>query len=166
MGLGNSLREVTGARLHPSGLIFDNAGMTDAEFIAQFEARILPFEQWTHRAHVKVAYLYLRKYSFDEALARVGTNIRAFNAANNIPSSPTSGYNQTTTHAMLHIIAAVMSAYEKTHPVNTADEFCDMHPQLMSKHILRLFYSPARRMDPRAKDEFVPPDLADLPKIR
>ncbi len=40
-----------------------------------------------------------------------------------------------------------------------------MHPQLMTNHIIRLFYSPTRRMDPLAKSTFVPPDLAALPKI-
>jgi hypothetical protein len=35
----------------------------------------------------------------------------------------------------------------------------------MTRHALRLFYSPARRADPRAKTEFVEPDLARLPRI-
>jgi hypothetical protein len=39
-----------------------------------------------------------------------------------------------------------------------------MHPQLMSKHVLRLFYSPAGRMHPEAKATFIEPDLAPLPE--
>jgi hypothetical protein len=35
----------------------------------------------------------------------------------------------------------------------------------MTRHVLRLFYSPQRRMDPRAKTEFVEPDLVPLPRI-
>jgi len=126
---------------------------------------MLPFGQWTHRAHVKVAYLYLRRHSFEEAMGRVRAGIRAYNAANNVPEGLSSGYNETTTRAFLHIVAAVMGAYADTHPVADAEGFCDMHPQLMSKHVLRLFYSPQRRMDPRAKFEFVEPDLAPLPEI-
>jgi hypothetical protein len=140
--------------------------MSDGEFLASFEACTLPFEQWTHRAHVKVAYLYLRRYSFDEALGRMRAGIKGYNAANKVPEGPSSGYNETTTRAFLHIVAAVMGAYGGTHPVEDAEGFCDMHPQLMSKHVLRLFYSPQRRMDPRAKVEFVEPDLAPLPEIR
>jgi hypothetical protein len=66
---------------------------------------------------------------------------------------------------MLHLIAATRQAYRHTHPVKTADEFCDMHPQLMTKHALRLFYSPTRRMHPEAKAKFIEPDLAPLPKL-
>ena len=35
----------------------------------------------------------------------------------------------------------------------------------MTRHALRLFYSPQQRMHPRAKTEFVEPDLTPLPRI-
>ena len=44
-----------------------------------------------------------------------------------------------------------------------SQEFCDTHPHLMQTSVLRLFYSPARRMDPKAKEGFVEPDLTPLP---
>jgi hypothetical protein len=40
-----------------------------------------------------------------------------------------------------------------------------MHPQLMTKHALRLFYSPQRRMHPDAKGRFIEPDLTPLPRL-
>jgi hypothetical protein len=139
--------------------------MDDHELLSQFENLTLPFAQWTHRAHVKVAYLYLRRHPFPEAMEKLRNGIKAHNAANNRPDGPTEGYNETTTHAMAHLICAVMKAYEKTHPVTTADSFCDMHPQLMSQYVLRFFYTPQRRMDPLAKKQFVEPDLTALPKF-
>jgi hypothetical protein len=137
----------------------------DQELFEKFNALSLPFEQWTHRAHIRVAYLHLQKYGFDEALKRLSAGIQKYNAANKVPESPTSGYNQTTTHAFLHLVAAVMAAYGKTFPATDSKHFCDLHPQLMSKHVLRFFYSPERRMDPLAKTRFVEPDLAPLPRI-
>jgi hypothetical protein len=137
----------------------------DRDFVEQFESLTLPFDRWTHRAHVRVAYLYLRQHPFDQALARIRAGIKAYNAANKVPEGPTSGYNETTTHAFLHLVAAVMFAYDKALPVTDSESFCDMHPQLMSKHILRFFYSPAQRMHPSAKVSFVEPDLTPLPKI-
>jgi hypothetical protein len=140
--------------------------MDDADLLQQFESCSLPFSQWTHRCHVKVAYLILSKYPFDEALARIKASIQAYNKFNRVPDDgPLQGYNETTTQALAHIIAAVMQAYRETHPVSNADAFYDMHPQLASKHILRLFYSPQRRMHPLAKTQFIEPDLAPLPKI-
>jgi hypothetical protein len=139
--------------------------MDDAAFITAFEACELPFDQWTHRAHLKVAYLYIREHGLDAAIPRLRTGIRAYNAKNNVPDSPTSGYNETTTCAFARIIAAMISAYGETFPTATADEFCETHPQLMSRHILRLFYSPQRRMHADAKQMFIEPDLAQLPRI-
>ena len=139
--------------------------MTDQSLLEQFQSLTLPFSEWTHRCHVKVAYLYLRAYPFPEALDKLRAAIKAYNAANNRPDGPTEGYNETTTHALLHLIYSVMLAYEPVFPTATADQFCDTHPELMSHYILRLFYSPARRMDPLAKTQFVEPDLAPLPKF-
>ena len=139
--------------------------MTDPDLLSHFESLTLPFDQWTHRAHVKVAYLYLCKHPFDEALRRLRAGIQHYNAHNDVPESPTSGYNETTTHAFLHLIAATMRAYGETHPCDTADAFCDTHPQLMTRHALRLFYSPERRMHPDAKTMFIEPDLAPLPRL-
>jgi hypothetical protein len=139
--------------------------MDDTEFLSSFERLSLPFEQWTHRAHVKVAFLYLRTHQFDQALLRMRAGIQAYNAANKVPEGPTSGYNETTTHAFLHLIAATMAAYGEQMPTPTADSFCDMHPQLMTRNVLRLFYSPEQRMHPLAKTQFIEPDLAPLPRI-
>lgn len=139
--------------------------MDDGQFLKSFEDLTLPFDQWTHRAHVKVAFLYLKAHPFPQALAKMRKGIKAYNAANKVVESATSGYNETTTHAFLHLIAATMAAYGQAMPTPTADAFCDTHPQLMTRNSLRFFYSPARRMDPRAKTEFVEPDLAPLPSF-
>ena len=141
------------------------ANVDDVELLHQFEALTLPFNQWTHRAHVRVAFLYLRAHAFDEALSRMRKGVKAYNAANKVPESPTSGYNETTTQAFLHLIAATMHSYGGVFPTETADAFCDAHPQLMSRHALRFFYSPQQRMHPLAKTQFVEPDLAPLPKM-
>lgn len=144
----------------------DEKPLADGELLRQFEACALPFAQWTHRAHVKVAFLYLREHAFDEALRRLRSAIQRFNAANNVPDGPLEGYNETTTHAFLRLIDAVMRAYGEAIPTPTADAFCDAHPQLLSKHVLRLFYSPERRTHPEARTRFVEPDLAPLPRVR
>jgi hypothetical protein len=139
--------------------------MTDEQFLDHFERRTLPFDQWTHRAHVKVAFLYLREHPFDAALVKMRRGIQAYNAANNVPESPTSGYNETTTVAFMRLIAATMAAYSGEFPTPTADAFCDTHPQLMTRSVLRLFYSPRRRMHPDAKAKFLEPDLTELPPV-
>src|SRR6476620_3562253 len=105
----------------------------DRDLIRQFESCSLPFEQWTHRAHVRVAYLYLCQHPFEAALEHMRRGVQRYNAANHVPEGPTSGYNETTTHAFLHLILATLNAYSLTHPTPTADAFCDTHPQLMTR---------------------------------
>lgn len=102
----------------------------DDVFLQQFESRTLPFAQWTHRAHLKIAYLYLTRMNFEAAAQKVCDGIRAYNTANNVLESPTRGYHQTTTMAWLHIIAAMLAEYG---PAATTDEFIDAQPQLTKK---------------------------------
>lgn len=137
----------------------------DDALLRRFESLTLPHEEWTHRAHVKVAYCYLVRLSFPEALVRIRTGIQRLNQAHGVVEGPASGYNETTTRAFLHLIAATIAAYKGTFPTSDAEAFCDRHTQLMSRNVLRLFYSPERRMDPRGKTEFVEPDLTSLPRI-
>ena len=137
--------------------------MDDATLLRQFEDLTLPFEKWTHRTHVKVAYLYLSQFGLEDAIDRMRAGIKAYNAVNEVPEGPMSGYNETTTQAFLRIVHATLVAYGDAFPTDDADSFCDTHPHLLSKSVLRLFYSPAQRLHPDAKTQFVLPDLAPLP---
>lgn len=51
------------------------------DFRRQFEACTLPLDQWHHRAHLKVPYLYLTSFDFASAAQKVRDGIRAYNAA-------------------------------------------------------------------------------------
>jgi hypothetical protein len=137
--------------------------MTDAMLIEQFEQCSLPLDQWTHRAHIKVAYLYLRQFPFEEALLKIRNGLQAFIRAKEVPVNGTMGYNETTTHAFMRLIGSTIAAYNIQFPTPNTDAFCDTHPQLMCKHVLRIFYSPERRMHPEAKSRFIEPDLTPLP---
>lgn len=139
--------------------------MTDDELLNAWESLVLPLDQWDHRAHVRVAFTYLGCHPFPEALVKMRAGIKAFNGRHQIPETPTIGYNETTTYALMHLIAATMQAYGQVRPTPDGNSFCDTHPQLMTPYALRLFYTPERRMDPLAKTQFVEPDLAPLPRI-
>jgi phosphinothricin acetyltransferase len=137
--------------------------VNDHELLRAFEECSLPHDQWTHRCHVKIAYLYLRRFPYEQALVRIRHGIQKYNVAQSVVEGPTSGYNETMTQAFTRLIAATIDAHEPVMPTSTADEFCDAHPQLMTSHVLRLFYSPAIRSNTAAKTQFVEPDLATLP---
>ncbi|MCI0365833.1 MAG: hypothetical protein L0219_18395 [Phycisphaerales bacterium] len=136
---------------------------SDAEFLEAFEARRWPRDQWHHREHIRLAYLYLRAYSFEEAVQRVRTGIKAHNAAHGVPDGPTSGYHETMTIAWLGLVEAMLAEYG---PEENSEAFWDAHPELSQKKALRLFYSKERFMSPEAKTRFIEPDLAPLPRAR
>jgi hypothetical protein len=136
----------------------------DDMLVQQFEACTFPFEEWRHRVHVKIAFLYAMRFDLEIAAKKLRDGIRAFNSANNVQDTPASGYHETMTMAWLRIIDATARAYKQEHLA--ADEFVDFHPQLREKKVLRLFYSPELFMSLRAKYEFVEPDLAPLPTAK
>jgi hypothetical protein len=74
--------------------------MTDDEFLAAFEACRLPRDHWTHEAHVRMAWLYLREMRLEEVIATVRGGIRRYNASH----GNTEGYHETITVAYLVLI--------------------------------------------------------------
>lgn len=89
--------------------------------------------------------------------------IQAYNRATNTPEALDRGYHETMTQAFMRLI---FTAAEQAEVGVTSDQFCERHPELLSKAILRRHYSSERLMTLKAKGEFVPPDLLPLPTIR
>jgi hypothetical protein len=130
--------------------------MTDDEFLIAFEACTL--EEFHHRDHIKVAYLYLRRHPLDEAIAKVRIGLQALAAAWNAPVDDLEkGYHETMTQAWVRLVHLALSDCGMA---ESADAFCDRHPLLMQKTCLQSFYSRERLMTWEAKREFVEPDLA------
>jgi hypothetical protein len=137
---------------------------TDGELLSRFEQQAIPRPEWTHRAHVMVAYLYVRDLDFEEALDQIRSGIKALNAANGVEEGPLMGYHETITVAFARIIAGVVAGHHPQRDLS-AEEFCDKHPELMCSKLFRLFYSPQVLGSPRAKVSFLQPDIAQLPAI-
>lgn len=130
--------------------------MTDDQFLAAFEARTI--EELPHRDHIKIAYLYLRRYPLDEAIAKVRAGLQALALAWNAPTDNLEkGYHETMTEAWVRLVHLTL---DDCGAAECADAFCDQHPQLMQKNYLQLFYSRQRLITWQAKREFVEPDLA------
>ena len=132
--------------------------MNDDEFLTAFEACTL--DEFHHRDHIKVAYLYLRRYPLDDAIAKVRAGLQALAAAWGAPVNDLEkGYHETMTQAWVRLVHLTLS---DCGVAETADAFCNEQPQLMQKTRLQLFYSRERIMTWEAKREFVEPDLAQF----
>jgi len=133
----------------------------DEQFLRTFEDCTLPFAEWRHRAHIKVAYLYLRQLPFAEALEKIRANIKRYNAATNTPETLERGYHETITVAWMRLVDFTLREYG---PAASADEFLEAQEQLLNKKALRFFYSRERIVSWQAKAEFVEPDLVPFPR--
>ncbi len=136
---------------------------SDAQFISAFQAQLWPSSRWAHRDHIKLAYLYLCEYGLEEGVERIRAGIQAHNEAHGIETTPTSGYHETMTSAWMNLVWCILQEYG---PAEDADSFCDQHPELLEKKALRLFYSKDIFMSMEARQRFVEPDLAPLPRAR
>ncbi len=132
----------------------------DEAFLKAFENCALPFAEWRHRAHLKVAYLYLRELPFDDALAKVRKNIQRYNAATNTPEELERGYHETITVSWMRLI---QSALDERGPAASADEFVEREAEVLSKDALLKFYSRDCLFSWRAKADFVEPNLTPFP---
>jgi hypothetical protein len=129
--------------------------MTDDEFRAAFENLTLPRGEWTHAAHVRLAFLYLRSMPADDALATIRERITAFNYAhgNRI------GYHETVTAVFVRLIAHALADLADT-------DFAGLgaaRPDLFEPDLLLRYYSRERLYSPEARARFVSPDVAALP---
>ena len=136
--------------------------MNDADLLTAFEDCSLPIEQWTHRTHVRVAYLFASTHDFASAVDRMREKIKAYNKATDTPEEIDRGYHETITQAFMRLVFA---ANLQTGPHGSSDDFCDSHPELLTKQAVLSYYSRERIMTRVAKTGFVEPDLCPLPSV-
>lgn len=139
---------------------YETAFASDSNFIAAFECRTLPFAEWCHAAHIRMAWIYLSRHGFEAALARARLGIQAYNKTNHVVDGPFSGYHETITQGWLRVVSATIRGQD---PCATSMEFLEAQPHLRVRTLLRVFYSKARILSPEAKSSFLAPDLAALP---
>jgi hypothetical protein len=136
--------------------------MDDTTFLHAFEATTLTPEQWDHRAHIRMGFLYIRQYPFDIAIARIRRGIKALNQAHQKPDTEFSGYHETLTIAWAWLIAAAISRRDA---VVDFEALIAAHPQLLDTAYVWRYYSPRQALTPTARQTFVEPDRQALPAL-
>lgn len=134
--------------------------MTDAEFLGSFEDCTLPNTSFHHRDHVRLGWLYLRRYPALEALARFTEGIKRFAAANGKPGL----YHETITWAYLLLIHERMARSED----GTWEEFAQRNPDLLvwNPSVLDRYYEKETLGSELARRVFVLPDRCGFEPAR
>lgn len=127
--------------------------MTDDEFLANFESGTLPNESFHHRDHVRMAFLYLRRYPPLQALERFSAALARFAASNGKPQL----YNETITWAFMFLIRERLA---RTGQNQTWDEFAAANADLLAwkDNVLKKYYREETLASELAKTVFLFPD--------
>jgi len=133
----------------------------DRRFLEAFEAgRVAPAD-FTHREHVRLAYVCLcEEGSAAAAHARVRAAILGFIRHNGVPETK---YHETITQAW---VLAVDYFMRKAAPASfeSFDAFIAADPRLLDSSIMLTHYSKDRLFSSEARAEFVEPDIQDIPR--
>ena len=126
--------------------------LSDNEFVTRFEAHDL--DSFSHRDHVRVAYVYARRGGVDAAVAGA-RRIRGFAAA----AGDAGKYHETLTVGWARIVADRV----RRHPELEFPAFLAANPDLGARDLLLRHWSAALLSSAAARAGFVEPDLAPLP---
>jgi hypothetical protein len=87
--------------------------MDDATLWEHFHSCTLPRDAWTHRAHVRMAWMYRRRHALDEAHVLLRIGIVKLNASHGLVETVLRGYHETITRAWLALVGASTSSAPK-----------------------------------------------------
>jgi flavin reductase (DIM6/NTAB) family NADH-FMN oxidoreductase RutF len=118
------------------------AGMTEEELAAAFEAGRLGADEFPHAGHVRVAAALARTYGASDGLERLIAGVRGMATRAGRPDA----YHVTITRAWFELIASIEDIAE--------------HEELFDKTLLDRYYSPERLI--AGREQWLDPDLHPL----
>ena len=134
--------------------------MDDRELWERFSAARLPDAAWTHRAHLRMAWLFLERHpAIDEAHILMRVGIIRLNATHGLVETTARGYHETLTRVWLVLVDAL----RRTEPAESSEAFVDTCAERLGRDAVLGYYSRERLMSVRARATFVDPDLMPLP---
>lgn len=133
-----------------------------AHLVQQFEAYTLPYERWTHEAHLTVGLWYLLHHERLWATALIREGIRHYNVACGVANTDTSGYHETITLFYIHVISHYLNHSPPDAPLYELANTLIQSPYADRKFPLE-FYSRERLFSVDARRHWVEPDVKPLP---
>ena len=134
---------------------------SESQLLRDFETRTLQQNEWTHEAHLVVAFQYLSRYPYARALKQIQSGIKRLNESHGEPQA----YHETVTLAFAQLIKARL---DQSPVWLHARDFLDHNQALWRGGMsgaLTPYYSEALLKDPDARSAFIEPDLQPLPNV-
>lgn len=134
------------------------SSIEDQNFRGEFEACKFPPAEFNHRAHVRLAYVFLCGHDTDTAHQLMRSALLSFLEHNGVDVSK---YHETITRAW---IMAVRHFMEKTPSSESSDEFIEKNPGMLDSKIMMGHYSAEVLFSDEARAKFVAPNLEPIPE--
>jgi hypothetical protein len=141
-------------------LIPDASGLDD--LADRFARGAISAAEWTHATHLRVGAWHVHHLGPEVALVRLRAGIRSLNEAHGTVNSETRGYHETITAAYVRFIDQFLASCPREMEFETRVEEL-LSSTVASPDFLLCFYSREVLMSPRARREWVEPDLAPIP---
>lgn len=129
----------------------------DSLFRQALENCAFPIADFDHRAHLRLAYVYLAEYDTAPATGYMRDTLLRLLQHHGIGSGK---YHETLTRAW---ILAVRHFMDQTPMADCADDFIDRNPALLDSKIMLRHYSAQLIFSDQARQQFVAPDRAPIP---
>ena len=129
----------------------------DQAFRTQFESGEFPPADFDHRAHLRLAYIFLTDNDIEAAHQLMRDALRNFLDHIGVDVSK---YHDTITRGW---ILAVRHFMEATSQCASADSFIDQNPAMLDSKIMMTHYSAEVLFSNKARANFVEPDLDPIP---
>ncbi len=133
----------------------------DQSFLSRFKRNEIGGDEFHHREHLQLAYIFLRLHPFETAVEKMETGLRSLLAHRGAPASK---YHHTLTEAWLR---AVQHFMDRAGPTVDFEQFLETAAsQLLDKEIMGTHYSTDRLWSDAARASFIEPDLQPIPVPR
>jgi hypothetical protein len=130
----------------------------DTAFLSSFETCTLPESEWTHAAHIRLAWICLNLQSPELALERIRSGILRYNTE---VLNRRHKYHETVTVAFTRMVARRMRKDEAWADfAMRIDDILDPEDPILLR-----YYSQERLFSDIARKEYVEPDLQEIPPL-
>ncbi|MBY5933673.1 hypothetical protein KUV51_11735 [Tateyamaria omphalii] len=129
----------------------------DLAFCDRFEAGEVAPEDFNHRAHLRLAYVYLCEDPVHTAMPRIRGALHSFLKRNGVPADK---YHETLTRAWL---MAVQYFMDKAAAARSFDSFIAQDDRLLDAKVMLSHYRKDTLFSDAARASFVAPDLQPIP---
>jgi hypothetical protein len=133
--------------------------MDDDALWEAFTTATLPEKDWTHRGHLRIAWMFSTRYPLDEAHVLMRVGIIRLNAFHGLVETASRGYHETITRVWLVLVRSLM----KENAAATSAEFVAAGGAWLAREALLRHYSRERLTSVEARARFVEPDVEPLP---